>query len=309
MFVTIVVNPWGPVEDWIAELSKLLPNESFAAWSNCPAPEDVDLVVAWRMRRADLVTFTNLKAILSMGAGTEQWQKDGTPDVPIVRLADPTMSDEMASYSVHWVTRFHRGFDVAETQQRESSWVQIDYLPASEFRVGILGYGTIGSRIGRAFSGLGYGVNAWSRSGTNDSNVTSFAGADQLEGFLGSSDAVINVLPSTDATAGLLNPVRLAQFKESSVLINIGRGTVLSSQTDLLDALDDGSLRAAVLDVTNPEPPASDSRLFSHPRVHLTPHIAGGTQLSSAAALIAANITRIRNGEAPYPVVNPSTGY
>jgi glyoxylate/hydroxypyruvate reductase A len=307
--VTIVVNPWGPVEEWIAELSKLLPDETFVAWPDCPEPADVDLVVAWKMRRADLATFTSLKGILSMGAGAEQWQKDGTPDVPIVRLADPTMSDEMASYSVHWVTRFHRGFDVAQAQQGKSAWDKITAVSASEFRVGILGYGTIGSRIGRAFSDLGYGVNAWSRSGTNDSNVSSFTGPDQLAKFLGSSNAVINVLPSTDATTGLLDPTRLAQFRDGSVLINIGRGTVLSSESDLLHAIDDGPLRAAVLDVTNPEPPASDSPLFSHPGVHLTPHIAAITQMSSSVGLIAANITRIRKGESPYPVVDPSTGY
>ena len=178
-----------------------------------------------------------------------------------------------------------------------------------QHRVGILGYGTIGRRIGRAFSDLGYPVNAWSRRGSNDANVTSFAGLDALESFLGSCDAVINVLPNTEATSGLLTADRFAQFTAGATFINIGRGTVVADENELVDAVESGLIGAAVLDVTNPEPPSGSSRLFSHPRIQITPHVAGATQIPTAARLIAANITRIRNGEDPFPVVDPSTGY
>jgi glyoxylate/hydroxypyruvate reductase A len=307
--VSIVVNPFSQPEEWMRELETLLPDEVLHLWPDCPDREVVELVVAWRMKRDDLASFPRLEAILSLGAGAEQWQRQGIPDVPIVRLADPSMSDEMAAYALHWIIRLQRHFDVMTEQQKAGSWEVIDYAPAQNFRVGILGYGVIGSRISRAFSDLGYPVNVWSRSGTTDATVTSYAGDDELEAFLGSSSAVINVLPSTTATQGLLNRARFAQFADDAVFVNIGRGNVLDGEDDLIDAIDNGPLRAVVLDVTSPEPPEDDSPLYRHPAVHLTPHVAGSTQVRSSARLIADNVARIRAGVAPVPLVDRSRGY
>lgn len=312
--MSILINPWSKGSQWLAELQSHLPDEDFVLWSDDDDSIDraaVEMVVAWRMKRADLQSFTNLHTILSMGAGTEQWQREGTPAVRIVRLADPAMSDEMAAYALHWVTHFQRDFDARFGPDDLGTWgTSSGTFPApSEHRVGILGYGTIGRRIARAFAELGYPINAWSRSGTDDAGVSSFAGLDQLADFLASSDAIINVLPNTPATTGLLDAERFAQFAHGSVFINIGRGTVVADETELIAALDSGPLRAAVLDVTSPEPPRPDSPLLTHDKVWLTPHIAGSTQVPTAAALIAANIARIRAGEEPFPVVDPSTGY
>ncbi len=287
----------------------MLPDEDIHLWPDCPDRHAVEFVVAGQMKRSDLATFTRLRAILSLGAGIEQWQKDGIPDVDIVRLSDPTMSDEMAAYALHWVIRFQRHFDLMADQQARGEWETIPYAQALDFRVGLLGYGTIGGRIGRAFTDLGYHVNAWSRSGTDDASVHSFRGGDELERFLANSDAVINVLPTTETTTGLLDAQRLGWLADGAVLINIGRGSVLSSESDLVEALDNGPLRAAVLDVTEPEPPAPNSALFSHPRIHLTPHVAGRTQVKSASRLIADNIARIRRGEKPFPLVDATRGY
>ncbi len=307
--VSIIVNPWSRGEEWLEELRAALPTEEIHLWPECPDRSAVEFVVAWRMKRTDLATFAGLRAILSLGAGAEQWQKDGTPDVDIVRLADPALSNEMAAYALYWVIRLQRHLDVIEDQQHHGLWEHVDYVQAPSFRVGILGFGTIGGRIGRAFSELGYPVNAWSRSGTDDVSVQSFQGTDELESFLGSSDAVINVLPNTEATTGLLNETTLNQFADGAVLINIGRGTVLSSEADLIEALDNGPLRAAVLDVTKPEPPAPNSPIYTHPQVHLTPHIAGSTQVRSAARLVADNIVRVQRGERPFPLLDRSLGY
>lgn len=307
--MSIIVNPWNRPEEWLEHLRSALPTEEIHAWPECPDARAVEFVVAWRMKRTDLATFTGLRAILSLGAGAEQWQKDGTPDVDIVRLADPAMSDEMAAYALHWVIRLQRGFDATDDRQRRGVWAEVDYVQAANYRVGVLGYGTIGGRIGRAFTDLGYRVNAWSRSGTDDENVQSFRGDDELATFLGQSDVVINVLPNTAETTGMLDSARLSQFADGAVLINIGRGTVLSSEADLIEALDHGPLRVAVLDVTDPEPPDSDSPLWAHAAVHLTPHIAGSTQVASAARLVADNILRIRRGERPFPLVDRARGY
>jgi len=308
--MSILVNPWSQGDEWMAELARHLPDEELLLWPDCPDPEAIEMVAAWRMKRTDLQTFTNMTTILSMGAGTEQWQREGTPAVQIVRLADPAMSDEMAAYAVHWVTHFQRCFETGFTADLLDLWGAPDgHTPSSEYRIGILGYGTIGKRIGSAFADLGHPINAWTRSGTDEVGVQSFAGVEQLGDFLASSNAVINVLPNTPATTGLLTAERFSQFADESVFVNIGRGTVVADEAELISALDAGHLRAAVLDVTNPEPPAADSPLLAHPKIRVTPHVAGSTQVPSAAKLIAANIRRIRAGEAPFPVVDPASGY
>lgn len=307
--VSIVLNPWSRADEWLDRFQALLPDDEIHLWPSCPDRDAVEFVVAGRMKRADLATFTGLRAILSMGAGVEQWQKEGTPDVDIVRLSDPTMADEMAAYALHWVVRLQRHFDVMEDQRDRGEWEPVPYVQSPNYRVGLLGYGAIGGRIGRAFTDLGFPVNAWSRSGTDDASVTSFRGDGELDHFLASSDAVINVLPNTESTTKLLDAQRLGCFADGAVFINIGRGTVLSSEADLVEALDNGPLREAVLDVTEPEPPAPDSPLFTHPRIHLTPHISGSTQVASASQLIADNISRIRRGERPFPLLDPTRGY
>ena len=306
--MSILLNPWAEPDRWLAEFQALLPDETLELWPECADRDAVEMLVAWRMKREDLQTFTNLHTILSLGAGTEQWQKEGTPSVRIVRLADPAMSEEMAAYALHWVIHFQREFG--------NTWELSDWHPASgtfptpsEHRVGILGYGTIGRRIGRAFGDLGYPISAWSRRGTDDPMVTSHAGLDELADFLSSCRAVINVLPNTPATTGLLTRERFDQFAEGALFVNVGRGSVVNDEAELIAAIDDGPLSAAVLDVTNPEPPSADSPLLTHPRIRLTPHIAGSTQISTSVQLVAANISRIRNGEEPFPVVDPATGY
>ena len=306
--MAIVVNPFSRVEQWKAELVAQMPDEELWFWPEIGDPSEVEYLVAWILSRKDLATFTNLKAVLCLGAGTEQWQKPGI-DLPVVRLADPAMANEMAAYALSWVIRHQRDFAAAEQTQRQGQWKVPPHKQPYEYRVGVLGYGQIGARISRAFADLGYPVAAWSRSGRDEPGVRHFAGTEQLEDFLGTNDAVINVLPSTADTTGLLTAERLSQFVEGSIFVNVGRGTVLADESDLIAALDDGPLTAAVLDVTNPEPPVEGSRLYTHAAVTLTAHLSGATQVRSAAGLIAANVARMRAGEEAFPLLDRARGY
>ena len=306
--MSILLNPYGQSDEWADAFARELPDEMIHVWPDCPDPADVEMLIAWRMRRDDLATFVNLRAILSMGAGAEQWQKEGSPEVPIVRLHDPTMSDDMAAYAVHWVLRLQRCFDVTDAQQRRGIWQEVHYPPASQYPVGVLGFGRIGRRVAEAFIALGHPVNAWSRSGGSGEGIAHYAGAGELEAFLGASDAVVNVLPSTPDTMGLMHAETFGWMRDGSVFVNMGRGSLVV-EDDLIAALDGGRPRAAVLDVTEVEPTPPDSPLWTHPGVTLTPHIAGVTRIDTSAAIIAANVRRIRAGEQPFPVVDRSLGY
>jgi len=95
--MSIVLNPYARPDEWMDALHRLLPDDEIVAWPDVADPNAVEFVIAWRMPRADLQSYPNLRAILSLGAGAEQWQQPGVPEVPVVRLADPAMSDEVAS--------------------------------------------------------------------------------------------------------------------------------------------------------------------------------------------------------------------
>ena len=314
--MSIVVKPADRADEWMAALTERLAGENLRMWPQVGDPQEVEFVLAWHMEMKELARFTKLQAVFSLGAGVDQWtalagdERFGAVDV--VRLVDPAMSDEMAAYALHWVLHFQRGFDQLAALQDQHRFEAPSSAQAAHYPIGILGYGNIGRRIGQVFLDLGYGINAWTRTVHPDrrveSDVTLYAGLDQLDAFLTGSRAVINVLPDTPSTSGLLDPVRLAAFAEGAVLVNMGRGTLVR-EADLLAALDGGPMRVAVLDVTDPEPPDPSSPRFDHPKVVLTGHSAGSTLIPSASTIIAANIGRIRRGEHAFPLLDRKRGY
>jgi glyoxylate/hydroxypyruvate reductase len=115
-------------------------------------------------------------------------------------------------------------------------------------------------------------------------------------------------LPLTAETQNLLNGTRLARFKPTAALINFGRGAIVNA-SDLVAALDHGTLSHAVLDVFDVEPLPAESALWHHEKVTVLPHISAPTHQESAAKVVAQNIARYRaNGEIP-KTVNRKVGY
>ncbi len=293
---------------WLAAFQRELPDMEIRLWPDAPEPEDVEFVIAVRHDPALLASYPNLRAVHAMGAGVEQYTGPEMPDVPVVRLEEPYMSNEMAAYVAHWVVHFQKRMDVYRENQAEQKWRTELYPTADEYSVGILGFGRIGKRIGEVLHSLGFPINAWSRRGTFERWATSHAGLDALPGFLAASTAVVNVLPSTSSTRKIMNAERFAQCRSGALFINLGRGATVD-ETALLAALESGQIGNAVLDVTDPEPMEPDNPLWNHANVRITPHIAGFTVVGPASKVIAANIRRIQNGAEPFPLLDRGRGY
>ncbi len=306
--MSILVQSPTDNERWVDEFRRLLPDHDVECWPDVAVPAAVEYLVMWRHDPSDMARYTNLRAILSLGAGVEQFLDTDLPDVPIVRLADPAMADEMAVYAVSWVTHFQRHHDVYLADQAKTIWKELPYTPAAEYTIGILGHGTIGRCVGQAFAGLGYPIAAWSRTGGDEPGIEHYVGSEQIGAFLAACDAVINVLPNTPDTAGLMNSDRFASMQPHAVFVNIGRGSTVV-EDDLAAALYAGRPAAAVLDVTSIEPLPPESPLWKHPNIRITPHSSGPTRLGTAARLIAANIDRLDRGEQPFPILDRSNGY
>lgn len=309
--MAILLNPGGyrySPEAWLAAFQRELPDVEIRLWPDSPEPDEIEFVIAVRHDPALLGTYPHLRAVLAMGAGVEQYTGPGMPDVPVVRLEDPSMSNEMAAYVTHWIVHFQKRMDAYLRNQAKRTWQSEDYTTGDDYPIGMLGFGRIGRRIGEVLHGLGFPVNAWSRSGTSEPWTTSYAGTENLADFLAASAAVVNVLPSTPSTDKVMNADRFAQCRPGALFINLGRGATVD-ETALLAALESGQIGNAVLDVSDPEPLSDDSLLWSHPSVRITPHVAGFTGVGPASKVISANIRRILAGEEPYPLVERGRGY
>lgn len=308
--MSILLNPTFHPRGWLEALSELLPDIPIQMWPEVGDPQAVEYAVVWKHDPADLRRYPNLRAILSVTVGMEQFLKDGYPAVPIVRLVDEAMTEEMALFALHWVIHFQRRIDRHLAGQPRRAWeAPITPLPA-EYPVGVLGYGTIGRRIGEKLAGLGFPVHAWRRAVRDggEAGTVFHYGSDGLDEMLGACAAVINILPRTPATEGLMNRRRFAACRPEAVYISIGRGAT-TVEADLVRALDGGPLRAAALDVTAREPLPEDSPLWNHPHVHITPHVSGQLRPATSAPHVAANIRRLQNGQDPFPLFDPALGY
>jgi glyoxylate/hydroxypyruvate reductase A len=125
---------------------------------------------------------------------------------------------------------------------------------------------------------------------------------------LANSEILINLLPLTTATAGILDAKLFEQLPRKAALINLGRGRHLQ-ETDLLTALDNGRLSHAVLDVFALEPLPPDHQFWSHPQVTVLPHVAATTDPASAASIAARNIAAFRASKPLSGLVSRSRGY
>jgi glyoxylate/hydroxypyruvate reductase len=228
--------------------------------------------------------------------------------VPIARLVDRNMVEQMVEYALYSVLHFHRRFDVYERFQGSRRWEELPLPHTSARRVGVMGIGVIGEECARKLATLGFQVSGWSRTAKRIESVRCFHGRDQLASFLRSAETVLLTLPLTRDTVRILDAHTLGLLPRGCYVVNIARGSLIV-ETDLLRALDTGQVAGAFLDVVEDEPLPPDSPLWTHPSVRLTPHIAGLTNPQTAIEPIAENIRRLRSGRPLLDLVNLDRGY
>ena len=140
--------------------------------------------------------------------------------------------------------------------------------------VSILGLGLIGMEIAQILQNFGFTVFGWSRTVKPQLNFKNYSGINGLITVVSKADYVISVLPETNETKNLLSSSILRKFKPGSVLINVGRGSVINEE-GLIKVLSEGILGGATLDVFQQEPLPKEHPFWTHPKIVITPHVSG----------------------------------
>ncbi|MBK1780322.1 glyoxylate/hydroxypyruvate reductase A [Advenella sp. WQ 585] len=270
----------------------------------------VSKAIVWRPPASLFASYPGLKYLFNMGAGVDAiLQQAGLPaNIQIVRLEDAGLADKMLEYVIHYLSKITRPFDQYARFQQQQQWKPLPELAASQVAVGVMGLGVIGQKIAQALAGLGYTVHGWSRTERKLQDVHTYAGETGLSAFLQNTQVLINVLPLTQQTHGILNRQTLAQLRAPASLINIGRGEHLNEE-DLLELMKSGHIGKAVLDVFSTEPLPHGHPFWGHPNIIVTPHVSGPTNDPLALAQINQKIVNLENGREIGGIVSREAGY
>ncbi|WP_193370930.1 2-hydroxyacid dehydrogenase [Pelagibius marinus] len=302
-------------DNWDAVFRSKDPRAQLVECEDVDDPASIEYALAWNPPDGLLARLPRLKAIFSLGAGVDHILRDHTlpKGVPIVRAVDTNLAMRMAEYVVLHCLILSRQQRRLDAQQVKRLWVSELPVFSSDVRVGIMGLGHLGRYVAERLRDIGFQVAGWSTGHKEIPEVASFAGEGELASFLQRTDILVSLLPHTPKTHGFIGTSILRQLSRDGVLggpafISVGRGTV-HVEDDIVEALDDGFLSAAVLDVFEREPLPEGSPLWRHPRVTVTPHCAAVTDPRSIVSSVLANIARLERGDSLENVVNVERGY
>lgn len=278
------------------------------------AAEEFDMasvrqILTWQVPD-DLERFPALEAVFSVGAGVDQFLENGFPTgLRLVRVVAPDLAAMMREYVTMAVLGLHRDLVGYIAQQHSQTWRMVSVPPVAVNRhVGVLGLGELGRAALQGLRPFGFRLSGWARSPRNIEGVSCHYGQAGLHRLLSDTNILVNLLPLTRETEGILNADLLNRLPKGAAIVHVGRGRHLI-QDDLVAALDSDQLRAAILDVCTPEPLPKGHPIWTHEKILLTPHIACVTRMEDIAPRLAANLIDFDSGIPLVGEVDISRGY
>ncbi len=236
----------------------------------------VEFVVPRWHDAGDLAALPALRVVQVLSAGVD-WIVDRLPPGVTLCSARGARDAAMAEWVVWAILADFKGGLVAARRQAARHWEHLDLRDRRGARVLILGHGSIGAEVERHLAPFDVEIVRVARRARDGVH-----GVDELGSLLGGADVVVDLLPATEGTEGVIGATALGRMRRGALLVNAGRGSTVDTAA-LLEALHAGHVRA-VLDVVEPEPLPEDHPLWSAPNVIITPHSAGDTPGAERAA-------------------------
>jgi phosphoglycerate dehydrogenase-like enzyme len=272
-----------------------------------PLPDlaEVDLVVPLRRIRTSLLETLagppgRLRIIQTLSAGVD-WLAGRVPEHVMVYNARGVYDAPLAEWVVGSILAMQRGLVQARDAQARHEWEEIEPPELSGRRVVILGFGSIATAIAERLRPFGVEVIGVGR--TARAGVRSLTDLDEV---LRDAEILVDILPLTGDTTGLLDARRLGLLPDGALLVNAGRGRTVETVA-LVEELRAGRLRA-VLDVHEVEPLPAEHPLWDLPNVLVSPHMAGESPATTIRAfeLAGDQVRRFARGE---PLINEVARY
>ena len=296
-----------------------------------PHPQVTEADLAWAecyvgFRRPSVTTMGSVRWVHSTGAGVDPWlAPEALAPATLLTRSPERFGPAIAEWAVARMLAEAQQLEALAAAQHEQRWASLTPRRIAGRTALILGTGEIGSAIAGLLTALGVRVIGISRSGTVSEGVdpgASDGGAatgrspapfhgvhtsSALPTLVADADWIIAVLPDTPATRGLLSRDVLSRCR-GAMLLNAGRGAVME-ESAIPEALEQGWLRAAALDVFQTEPLPADSPLWTDPRVTISPHSSGPTTIAGATDGFLECLTTIERGERPRWAIDLARGY
>lgn len=252
-----------------------------------------------------------LSWIQLLSAGYDAVGRHGYPANVAITNAGPAFAPAVATQALGLLLGIQRQIPILLADQKKHAW---DKSGARErcaapidSTIAVLGFGYIGSEIGRLLQAFGGHVVALTRSAKPHPHADESLSINELRNVLPRADAVIVALAASPETRHLIGAAEFALMKRSAVIVNIARGYIIDGAA-LGKALRDGTIAGAGLDVTEPEPLPADNPLWDAPNLIIAPHMAGAPGAVTAkrlAQVVEENVTRRLKGEALQHTVMP----
>ncbi|CAG9564509.1 unnamed protein product [Danaus chrysippus] len=280
------------------ELMKILPGASALVWiSHHPITKELLDIAGPQLKIVSTVSagynHCNVPELKARGI-----KLSNTPDV---------LSSAVAEIAVALILGAARRLTENLDQVRRGDWeIGFQKTLGQDVRgstVGVIGLGGIGQATVKRLAG--FEVEKFLYTGHREKPEAKALNAEfvSLDNLLSQSDFIILAVPLTDETRHMINKTTIAKMKKNAIIVNVGRGDLID-QDALYDALKNGDIYAAGLDVTTPEPLPKDHKLLSLPNIFILPHIGSATERtrSDMGVLAANNVIRALTGK---PLLSP----
>ncbi|MFU1857323.1 2-hydroxyacid dehydrogenase [Sphingobacterium sp. NGMCC 1.201703] len=308
MSIALILNS-GRAEEWKAEINKHLPEIKVEVYPQIENYDEIEFALCWKPEEDYYAHFPNLKVIQSAGAGIDHLFPKSIPaHIRTCRIVDPMLKSDMFEHVLTCLMHSMKNFSAYATDKAKKHWEPLVYKSIAQTSVTILGLGEIGGYVAERLVQLGFKVNGWSSSPKSLQGVNAFTGIGGLGSAVENTDFIVNVLPLTDSTRGILNHELFNLCAKGTVLLNVGRGEHLVEE-HLLAAIARKQIAHAYLDVFHQEPLPVDHLFWNCSAIFITPHVASRTNIGSSVMQVVDNYSRMAAGRPLLNEVSLEKGY
>ena len=272
-----------------------------------------EVLVCWDFPTENLSEVApNLKWIHIIGAGVEHLcPMDWVPENVSVVNNRGVHSAKAGEFGLMSVLMLHTHIPEIVRNQQSNHWESLYSSPIAGKTLLIIGVGNIGYAAAQKCKLLGMNVIGVSRHGKDLDDVDQMVSQNELDEVLPLADYIFISIPNTKETSNLLDKRRQSLMKPGVGIINVGRAATMDYDA-LVDNLNSGHVKAAIIDVFDPEPLPSESKLWATPNLMVMPHISaddGDTYIPLTLDLVMMNMQRYIANESLNNLVNPELGY